>query len=53
MNFMKNSVFKKTDKAEQPKEQVLHGGVLAVWGNPGSGKTTVAVLDRGSIKYLW
>ena len=42
MNFMKNSVFKKTDKAEQPKEQVLHGGVLAVWGSPGSGKTTVA-----------
>lgn len=42
MNFMKNSVFKKTDKAETPTEQVLHGGVLAVWGSPGSGKTAVA-----------
>lgn len=42
MNFMKNSIFKKTDKVEPPTEQVLHGGVLAVWGSPGSGKTTVA-----------
>ena len=42
MNFMRNSIFKKPDKAEPPTEQVLHGGILAVWGSPGSGKTTVA-----------
>lgn len=42
MNFKKNSIFSKTGKAEPPKEQVLHGGVLAVWGSPSSGKTTVA-----------
>lgn len=42
MNFMKNTIFKKPDKAELPKEQVLHSGVLAVWGSPGSGKSTVA-----------
>jgi MinD-like ATPase involved in chromosome partitioning or flagellar assembly len=42
MNFMKNTIFKKPDKVELPKEQVLHSGVLAVWGSPGSGKSTVA-----------
>ena len=42
MNFKKNSIFSKTDKAAPPKEKVLHGGVLAVWGSPASGKTTVA-----------
>lgn len=42
MNFVKNSIFSKDRKVELPKEQVLHGGVLAVWGSPGSGKTTVA-----------
>lgn len=43
MNFIKNTIFKKSDKQLLPKEQVLHGGVLAVWGSPGSGKSTVAV----------
>ena len=42
MNFVKNSIFSKSSKDEKPKEQVLHGGVLAVWGSPSSGKTTVA-----------
>lgn len=42
MNFMKNTIFRKPDKAEPTKEQVLHSGVLAVWGSPGSGKSTVA-----------
>jgi len=43
MNFMKNSIFSREQKAEPIKEDVLHGGVLAVWGSPGSGKSTVAV----------
>lgn len=42
MNFKKNSIFSKSDKATPPKEQVLHGGVLAIWGSPGSGKSVVA-----------
>lgn len=42
MNFKKNTIFSKSDKATLPKEQVLHGGVLAVWGSPGSGKSVVA-----------
>ena len=43
MNFMKNSIFSREQKAEPMKEDVLYGGVLAVWGSPGSGKSTVAV----------
>lgn len=43
MNFMKNSIFSREQKSEPIKEEVLHGGVLAVWGSPGSGKSTVAV----------
>lgn len=42
MNFKKNSIFSKPSKNEPLQELVLHGGVLAVWGSPGSGKTTVA-----------
>lgn len=43
MNFMKNSIFSREQKAEPIKEEVLHGGVLSVWGSPSSGKSTVAV----------
>ena len=42
MNFIKNTMFKKSDKAAVQKEVVLHGGVLAVWGSPSSGKSIVA-----------
>ena len=42
MNFKKGSIFSRDNKPVPMKEQVLHGGVLAVWGSPGSGKTTVA-----------
>ncbi|MGL4790633.1 MAG: ParA family protein [Anaerotignaceae bacterium] len=40
MNFKKNSIFSKIDR--DIKEEVLHGGVLAVWGSPGSGKSIVS-----------
>lgn len=43
MNFKKNTIFSRNQKAMPEKEDVLHGGVLAVWGSPGSGKSTVAV----------
>ncbi|WMI82412.1 AAA family ATPase [Anaerotignum sp. MB30-C6] len=43
MNFMKSSIFSRGQVQKVPKEQALHGGVLAVWGSPSSGKTTVAV----------
>jgi archaellum biogenesis ATPase FlaH len=41
LNFKKKSIFtRKTE--EKPEEENLHGGVLAVWGSPGSGKTILA-----------
>ncbi|MGB4660143.1 MAG: AAA family ATPase [Mobilitalea sp.] len=43
INFKKNTIFSRENKEETVKEEVLHGGVLAVWGSPGSGKTTTAV----------
>ncbi len=43
INFKKNSIFSRTSKKETVKEDILHGGVLAVWGSPGSGKSTVSV----------
>jgi MinD superfamily P-loop ATPase len=43
INFKKNTIFSRDAKEETVKEEVLHGGVLAVWGSPGSGKTTIAV----------
>lgn len=43
INFKKNTIFSRDAKEETVKEEVLHGGVLVVWGSPGSGKTTVAV----------
>ena len=43
INFKKNTIFSREEKEESVKEEILHGGVLAVWGSPGSGKTTTAV----------
>jgi MinD superfamily P-loop ATPase len=42
ISFKKNSIFSR-EPAEKSEDEILHGGVLAVWGSPGSGKTTVAV----------
>ncbi len=42
LNFKKKGIFKRK-AGEREEEEILHGGVLAVWGSPGSGKTTVAV----------
>ncbi|MCD8248839.1 MAG: ParA family protein [Lachnospiraceae bacterium] len=44
MNFIKNSIFSHgTGEAQNQWEQGSENQVLAVWGSPGSGKTTVAV----------
>ena len=41
MNFRKASIFQRN--TEKPEAQNDSGGVLAVWGSPGSGKTITAV----------
>ena len=41
MNFRKASIFQ--CDTEKPEEQNDSGGMLAVWGSPGSGKTITAV----------
>jgi MinD-like ATPase involved in chromosome partitioning or flagellar assembly len=44
LNFKKTSIFtRRTDEENLSKESEVKGGILAVWGSPGSGKTTVAV----------
>ena len=42
ISFKKNTIFSR-EPAEKKEDEILHGGVLAVWGSPGSGKTTTAV----------
>ena len=41
LNFKKKSIFARSTE-EKTEEEILHGGVLAVWGSPGSGKTILA-----------
>lgn len=44
LNFKKNSIFfRHTAGDEEYQEQEAPGGMLAVWGAPGSGKTVTAV----------
>lgn len=44
MNFLKNSIFSRRSGEELPEQvQENENQMLAVWGSPGSGKTTVAV----------
>lgn len=43
INFKKNTIFSRETAAKYVEDEMLHGGVLAVWGSPGSGKTAVAV----------
>ena len=44
MNFKKKSIFHRgEDDAYEPEVQAESGGILAVWGSPGSGKTITAV----------
>lgn len=43
MNFMKNSIFSHGSVEDVPMEPERTNQMLAVWGSPGCGKTTVAV----------
>lgn len=43
LQFKKDSVFTRNNKDKSKVDESLPGGVLAVWGSPSSGKTTVAV----------
>ena len=43
LQFKKASIFTRKYEEELSIEEVPKGGVLAVWGSPSSGKTTVAV----------
>ena len=42
MNFKQNSLFTRNTGFDEEQADV-QGGVLAVWGSPSSGKTTVSV----------
>ncbi|MPL76129.1 hypothetical protein SDC9_21974 [bioreactor metagenome] len=43
LNFMKGSIFSRGKTEPAPAEQEQAVQVLAIWGSPGSGKTTVSV----------
>lgn len=43
LNFKKGSIFDRSAKMEEEGTQEPGAQVLAVWGSPGSGKTTTAV----------
>ena len=43
MNFKKTGIFRRKEDEEEQEGQKTGGGVLAVWGSPGSGKTVTAV----------
>lgn len=41
--YKKNTTFTRNGKGGNKKEDILKCGILAVWGSPGSGKTTISV----------
>ncbi len=43
LNFMKGSIFSRRQSEAVPREPEQEVKVLAIWGSPGSGKTTVSV----------
>lgn len=43
LNFKKNGIFTRSGQEEEAVPEQDEQGILAVWGSPGSGKTTVAV----------
>ena len=44
MNFLKGSLFRRNTELEEPEPmEESGGGILAVWGSPGCGKTVTAV----------
>ena len=47
LNFKKGSIFDRSAKAQEDFMDEPGNQVLAVWGSPGSGKSTVAVKLAG------
>lgn len=43
LKFKKNGIFSRSASEEATASELQEGGVVAVWGSPGSGKTTMAV----------
>ncbi|MEG0598025.1 MAG: ParA family protein, partial [Oscillospiraceae bacterium] len=43
MNFIKKSIFRRNNEQTEQEQSAENGGILAVWGSPGSGKTVTAV----------
>ena len=43
LTFKKNGIFSRSASEEATASELQEGGVVAVWGSPGSGKTTMAV----------
>lgn len=43
MNFIKKGIFSRKDDDQHRESPTESGGILAVWGSPGSGKTVTAV----------
>ena len=43
LNFKKNGIFSRSTSEETTAPELQGGGVVAVWGSPGSGKTITAV----------
>ena len=43
LKFKKNGIFSRSASEEATASELQEGGVVAVWGSPGSGKTITAV----------
>ena len=53
MNFIKGSLFRRNTEPEELEPVVESGGgVLAVWGSPGCGKTVTAVKIAKHVGYV-
>ena len=54
MNFIKGSLFRRNTEPEELEPVVESGGgVLAVWGSPGCGKTVTAVKIWPPRRKMW
>lgn len=45
LKFKKNGIFSRSASEEATASELQEGGVVAVWGSPGSGKTNLVFLS--------
>ena len=50
LNFKKNGIFSRSTSEETTAPELQGGGVVAVWGSPGSGKTTTLMATINALK---